>query len=84
MRLCRRIQKINQNNNDWRMMENKAPIKITGRAVLTIALSVVGALALGVGMCFCMLWNHMIFGIIIGLIGIIVWMCLILLCKGLK
>lgn len=65
-------------------MENKAPIKITGRAVLTIALSVVGALALGVGMCFCMLWNHMIFGIIIGLIGIIVWMCLIPLCKGLK
>lgn len=68
----------------WRKMENKAPIKITGKAVLTAAVGVIGALVLGVGMCMCMVWNHMIPGIIIGLIGIIVLMCLIPLCKGLK
>ena len=68
----------------WRKMENKAPIKITGKAVLTVAIGVIGALALGVGMCFCMVWNNMIPGIIIGLVGIIVLMCLIPLCKGLK
>lgn len=68
----------------WRKMENKAPIKITGKAVLTAAVGVIGALVLGVGMCMCMVWNNMIPGIIIGLIGIIVLMCLIPLCKGLK
>lgn len=68
----------------WRKMENKAPIKITGKAVMTVVISVIGALALGVGMCFCMVWNNMIPGIAIGLIGIIVLMCLIPLCKGLK
>lgn len=68
----------------WRKMENKAPIKITGKAVLTVVIGVIGALALGVGMCFCMVWNHMLPGIIIGLVGIIVLMCLIPLCKGLK
>lgn len=68
----------------WRKMENKAPIKITGKAVLTTVIGVVGALALGVGMCFCMVWNNMIPGIIIGLIGIMVLMCLIPVCKGLK
>lgn len=68
----------------WRKMENKAPIKITAKAFLTAAIGIVGALALGVGMCFCMVWNNMILGIIIGLAGILVLMCLIPLCKGLK
>lgn len=68
----------------WRKMENKDPIKITGKAVLTVVIGVIGALALGVGMCFCMVWNNMLPGIIIGLVGIIVLMCLIPLCKGLK
>lgn len=68
----------------WRKMEHKAPIKINGKAVLTAVVGIVGALALGVGMCFCMVWNHMIPGIMIGLVGIIILMCLIPLCKGLK
>lgn len=68
----------------WRKMENKEPIKITGKAVLTVAVGIIGALALGVGMCFCMVWNNMVPGIIIGLVGIIILMCLIPLCKGLK
>ena len=68
----------------WRKMENKAPIEISGKAVLTVMIGVVGALALGVGMCFCMVWNQMIAGIIIGLVGILILMCLIPLCKGLK
>lgn len=68
----------------WRKMEKKEPIKITGKAVLTGAVGIIGALALGIGMCFCMVWNNMIPGIIIGLVGIIILMCLIPLCKGLK
>lgn len=68
----------------WRKMENKAPIQITGKAVLTAVVGIIGALALGIGMCFCMVWGQMIIGVVIGLFGIVVLMCLIPLCKGLK
>ncbi|MGN0319849.1 MAG: hypothetical protein ACI4D1_02960 [Lachnospira sp.] len=68
----------------WRRMEHKAPIKISGKAVFTIFVGIVGALGLGVGMCLCMVWSQMVLGIIIGLVGIIVLMSLIPLCIGLK
>lgn len=68
----------------WRKMENKAPIKITGKAIGTIFLGIIGALTFGVGMCMTMVWNIMIPGIIVGLVGIILLLCLIPLCKGLK
>ena len=45
---------------------------------------VIGALALGVGMCFCMVWGKMVVGIIIGLAGIVILLCLVPLTKGLK
>lgn len=68
----------------WRKMENKAPIQITGKTVLIIAISVIGALALGIGMCFSMIWNNMIIGIIIGLVGIAAFLSLVPVAKGLK
>ena len=34
----------------WRKMEHKAPVRISGKLVLTVVIGVVGALALGVGM----------------------------------
>ena len=68
----------------WRKMEHKQPIKISGKAVLTAVVGIVGALALGVGMCFTMVWGNMISGIIVGLVGIMILICLIPLCKGLK
>lgn len=67
-----------------RKMERKAPIKISGKAVLTAGTGIVGALVLGVGMCFCMVWSNLIPGILIGLAGIVILLCLIPLCKGLK
>lgn len=67
-----------------REMEHKEAIHITGKAVLTVIVGVVGALALGVGMCFSMVWGKMILGIIIGLLGIVVLLCLIPLTKGIK
>lgn len=68
----------------WRKMEHKAPVRISGRAILAILVGIVGALAFGVGMCFCMVWEKMISGIIIGLIGIVILLCLIPLTKGMK
>lgn len=68
----------------WRRMEHKAPIKISGKAVLTSVVGIVGALALGVGMCFSMVWDKMAMGIAIGLVGIVILLCLIPLTKGIK
>lgn len=68
----------------WRKMEGKAPIKLSGKAVLIGLLGIVGAIVFGVGMCFTMVWGKMIVGIIIGLVGIVLLLCLIPVCKGLK
>ena len=68
----------------WRKMEHKAPIHFSAKTILAIAVGVIGGLALGVGMCFCMVWGKMVVGIIIGLVGIVVLLCLVPLTKGLK
>lgn len=68
----------------WRKMEHKAPIRISGKAVLTVIIGVVGALALGVGMCFSMVWGKLVMGIAIGLVGIVVLLCLIPLTAGIR
>lgn len=68
----------------WRKMENKAPIHISGKTVMTGIVGVAGALALGVGMCFCMVWGKMVTGVIVGLVGIVVLLCLIPLTRGIK
>lgn len=68
----------------WRRMTGKAPIQINGKTVLTIAVGILGALGLGVGMCFVMVWDKLALGIAIGLVGIVVLLCLIPLTKGLK
>ncbi len=68
----------------WRKMTGKAPIKVSGKVVLTIIVSIIGALALGIGMCFSMVWDKMILGVVIGIVGIVVLLCLIPLIKGIK
>ena len=68
----------------WRKMEHKQPIHISGKTILSIIIGVAGTIALGVGMCFCMVWDKMVIGVIIGLVGIVVLLSLIPLIKGLK
>ncbi len=68
----------------WRKMVGKQPIQISGKNVLAIVVGIIGALAFGVGMCFCMVWNKMVMGIVIGIVGIVILLCLIPLTKGLK
>ena len=68
----------------WRKMEHKQPIQISGKTILTIIVGVIGALALGVGMCFCMVWGKIVIGVVIGLVGIVILLSLIPLIKGIK
>lgn len=67
-----------------RKMENKAPIKWNGKTVLTVLVGIVGALALGVDMCMSMVWGMMINGILVGIVGIVILLALIPICKGIK
>lgn len=66
----------------WRRMEHKTPIQLSPMLVQSIVVGVAGALSLGVGMCFCMVWNKLIVGVIVGLVGIVLLLCLIPLTKG--
>lgn len=68
----------------WRKMENKQPVRLNPRNVLFVVLGVVGALTLGLGMCFCMVWESIILGTVIGLVGIVMLLSLIPIVKGLK
>lgn len=69
-----------------RKMEGKSiAIKLSGKAIGVTLLGIVGALTLGVGMCMTMVWTDlMLWGIIIGCVGIVLLLCLIPLCKGIK
>lgn len=68
----------------WRRMEGKAPIKLSGKTIGTVALAIFGALLLGVGMSLSMVFGKMIIGVIVGLVGIVALLMLIPLTKGLK
>ncbi|MBD5523363.1 MAG: hypothetical protein HDR04_02870 [Lachnospiraceae bacterium] len=68
----------------WRKMENKQPIKLSGKTISATLIGIVGELLLGVGMCLSMVWSNMVVGIIVGIVGIVVLLCLIPFIKGLK
>jgi uncharacterized membrane protein YeaQ/YmgE (transglycosylase-associated protein family) len=66
-----------------RKMEGKPKVTLSGKTIATVLLGILGALALGVGMCMVMVWkNLMLPGIIIGVVGIVLLLSLIPICKG--
>lgn len=67
-----------------RKIENKAPIRWNGKTVLAVLVGIAGALALGIGMCMTMVWGIMIEGILVGIVGIVILLALIPVCKGIK
>ena len=68
----------------WRRMERKELIRVSGKTVLTVFVGVVGALALGIGMCFTMVWGRLVTGIVVGIAGIVILLSLITLTKGIR
>ena len=57
---------------------------INWKLVGKIAFGVVGALVLGLGMCMIMVWNLMLWGIIVGIVGLVMLLFLIPMFLGLK
>lgn len=68
----------------WRKMENKGPIHFDRKTVGVVLFAILGALLLGVGMCFCMVWGRMVVGTLIGLAGILALLCLAPMVKGFR
>mgnify|MGYP007090617253 CR=1 FL=1 len=67
-----------------RKMDGKPAIVFNGKAIATTLFGIVSAIVLGVGMCMVMVREMLIPGIIVGIVGIIMLLALIPICKGLK
>ena len=68
----------------WCKMENKKLPKMNGKNVFRIIYAIIAALVLGLGMCMCLVWKQIIWGTLIGLLGIIMLIFLIPMIKGIK
>ena len=68
----------------WCRMENKKLPKLNGKNIFRIVYGVVAVLVLGVGMCMCLVWQQIIWGTLVGLLGIVLLIGLIPMIKGIK
>lgn len=68
----------------WCKMENKKLPKMNEKNVFRIIYAIIATLVLGVGMCMCLIWKQIIWGTLIGLLGIIMLIFLIPMIKGIK
>ena len=68
----------------WCKMENKKLPKMSGKNILRTIYAILAALVLGVGMCMCLVWEQIVWGTLIGLLGIIMLIALIPMIKGTK
>lgn len=59
-------------------------VPMSAKTIGTVILGIVGAIVLGVGMCLVMVWGRVIWGIAVGLAGILLLLCLVPLVKGIK
>lgn len=68
-----------------RRMLGKEPVKISGKTVGIVLYAVFATLVFGAGMCMTMVWDGLlVWGIVIGIVGIVLLLGLVPLCKGLK
>lgn len=59
-------------------------IRINWKIAGKVLYGVFAALVLGVGMCMILVWNRMLPGILVGIVGIVLLLMLIPMCLGLK
>ena len=67
-----------------RIRSGKPRKPINWKGVGKVAYGILAALVLGGGMCLIMVWNLMLPGILVGIVGIVMVLCLIPMCIGLK
>lgn len=68
----------------WCKLENKKLPKMNCKNVWKVIYGVFAVLILGVGLCLCLVWNQIIWGTLVGLLGIVMLIGLIPMIVGLK
>ncbi len=68
----------------WSKMENKKMPKMNGKNVLRIVYGIFATLVFGVGICMCLVLQQIVWGTLIGLLGIVMLLALIPMIKGIK
>lgn len=59
-------------------------IKIQWKTFAKVLYGVFASLILGIGMCLILIWNRLLLGILVGIVGIVLLLMLIPMCIGLK
>lgn len=68
-----------------RRMKGLPPVCVNKHTLFVILWAAAGALILGIGMCMVMVWEgFLVWGIVVGILGILLLLSLIPICKGLK
>lgn len=68
----------------YRFISDGKKFSVNWKLVGKIVFGTVGALVLGLGMCMIMVWNLTFWGILVGVVGIVLLLCLIPMCWGIK
>ena len=68
----------------YRKMSGKKPVKINAKIIGKVIYGIISALVFGIGMCMVLAFDMMLGGIVVGIVGIIMCLCLIPMCVGLK
>lgn len=68
----------------WCRMEHKRLPKMSGRNIFLTVYGVLAVIIFGAGMCLCLVWNSIVQGTIVGLVGIVMLLALIPMVKGIK
>ncbi|MDD6479533.1 MAG: hypothetical protein PUF48_07025, partial [Oscillospiraceae bacterium] len=68
----------------WCKMENKKLPKMNGKNIFITAFGIVAVLIFGVGLCMCLVLNKIVFGTLVGLLGLVLLLSLIPMIKGIK
>lgn len=67
-----------------RKMDGKPAVKLSGKAVGATILGLLGTVVFGTGMCMVLVWDMLAWGILVGIVGIALLLCLIPVVKGLE
>ncbi|MCD7793202.1 MAG: hypothetical protein LUG92_07300 [Oscillospiraceae bacterium] len=67
-----------------RKMDGKPAVKLNGKAAAAVTLGVFGVLVLGAGMCLVMVYDMLLPGTAAGMVGILLLLALIPICRGVE
>ncbi len=68
----------------WCKMENKKLPKMNSKNIFITVFGIVAVLIFGVGLCMCLVLNKIVWGTLVGLLGLILLLSLIPMIKGIK